>query len=401
MSRIDLRGVIVPSEYDAEWASPFIAKGIITPESSFRAMLAAAAKGEPLTVYVNSPGGSVFSANEMVNAVREWKAETKQPVNVVLGALTASAASAFAIMAADDIQAHANAKMMFHGAWTVSIGGKELHADTAGLLGKINADIKTRLVSKYGLAPETVTEWFAEGREGWLSAQELVDAKLASAIIADPSDVLDFPADAMGEIEKRGLGIAAFLKNQVDAGLADEKQETKDVRGKTDDHPATGGGDPSGDAGGSHGPDADGKPGAVADPTGADYQAGLAAGRTEQAAADAERIEAATKLARQLQGDRDRARAEVAKLTSDIEAVKVEATRRMEASTVAYAEAMKKTEAEHAAIVADMRKKLSEAQQKCERLVSGGMTFSPDTADKAGRTASDVDPRGRLHPALR
>ena len=111
MSRINLRGVIVPSEYDASWAAGYIEKGIIIPESRFRAMLSAATKSEPLEVYVNSPGGSVFSAGEMVNAVREWKAETKQPVNVILGALTASAASAFAIMVADTIRAHANAKM--------------------------------------------------------------------------------------------------------------------------------------------------------------------------------------------------------------------------------------------------------------------------------------------------
>ena len=229
MNKIELRGVIVPSEYDASWAESYIAKGIIIPESRFRAALAAANKKEPLTVYVNSPGGSVFSAGEMVNAVREWKAETKQPVTVTLGALTASAASAFAIMVADEIKAHANAKMMFHGAWTMSMGGKEMHQDTAELLDKINGDIKARLVSKYGMDPETVTEWFAEGREGWLNAQDLMDSKLASGIIEDPSDVIEFNADALGEIENRGLGIAAFLQTNTteaadDSGQADDDQ---------------------------------------------------------------------------------------------------------------------------------------------------------------------------------
>jgi ATP-dependent protease ClpP protease subunit len=226
MNRIELRGVIVPSEYDSSWAEGYIAKGIIIPESRFRSMLASANKKEPLTVYVNSPGGSVFAAGEMVNAVREWKAETGQPVTVVLGALTASAASAFAIMVADQIKAHSNAKMMFHGAWTVSVGGAEMHGDTAELLEKINADIKTRLVSKYGMSPETVTEWFSEGREGWLSASDLVDAKLASEIISDASDVIEFESDALGEIEDRGLGIAAFLKTNTESEINDEAGET-------------------------------------------------------------------------------------------------------------------------------------------------------------------------------
>ena len=391
MSRIDLRGVIVPSEYDASWAEGYIGKGIIIPESRFRASLAAASKSEPLTVYVNSPGGSVFSAGEMVNAVREWKAETKQPVNVVLGALTASAASAFAIMVADKISAHSNAKMMFHGAWTVSVGGKEMHQDTAELLGKINGDIKARLVSKYGMAPETVTQWFAEGREGWLSAQELLDSKLASSIIGDPSDVIEFAADALGEIESRGLGIAAFLNTQA-------KQEKKDVCGKTDANAATGGGDTASKAGGADGVD---KPVPAIDSTSADYQAGLAAGRAEQAAADAERIAAADEQCRKFQGDRDKARAEAEKLTAELTGTKAAGAKALADATDAHAAHAKKIDADHAAVVADMSAKLATAQQKCERLVSGGMTFSPEKADKVGRTSGDVDPRNRLHKALR
>ena len=391
MSRIDLRGVIVPSEYDASWADGYITKGIIIPESRFRSSLAGASKSEPLTVYVNSPGGSVFSAGEMVNAVREWKAETKQPVNVVLGALTASAASAFAIMVADKISAHANAKMMFHGAWTVSVGGKEMHQDTAELLEKINGDIKARLVGKYGMAPETVSEWFAEGREGWLSAQELVDAKLATDIIADPSDVIEFPADALGEIEGRGLGIAALIK-----GL-----EAKDDGAKVDDNAATGGGDTGSEPVGGDGADNAGESGPDADATGSGYQAGLAAGRAEQAATDAGRIASLDEQCRKLQSEKDKARAEADRVTAQLAQWESARQQTLEDAAAGHVAAMKKIETEHFAIVADMSAKLAAAQQKCERLVSGGMTFSPDTADKAGRTAGDVDPRNRLHPSLR
>jgi ATP-dependent protease ClpP protease subunit len=394
MSRINLRGVIVPSEYDASWATPYIDKGIIMPESRFRALLDGASKSEPLSVYVNSPGGSVFSAGEMVNAVREWKAETKQPVTVILGALTASAASAFSIMVADEIKAHANAKMMFHGAWTLSLGGKELHEDTAALLDRINGDIKARLVSKYGMSPELVSEWFEEGREKWLSAQELVDAKLATEIIADPSDVIEFPAEAMDEIEGRGLGIAAFMAEQT-------KQETKNDGVKANNNAATGGGDTGGATGIPDGADHAGKPEPVVDATSADYQAGLAAGRAEQAAADAEKLAASDEQCRKFQGDRDKARAEVERVTGDNAAIKAAAIKDAESVNTAHAAHLANIEKEHSAIVADMRTKLATAQTKCERLVSGGMAFSPDGADKGNRTASDVDPRNRLHKSLR
>jgi hypothetical protein len=284
--------------------------------------------------------------------------------------------------------------MMFHGAWTMSIGGKEMHQDTATLLDKINGDIKARLVSKYGMAPETVTQWFAEGREGWLSAQELVDAKLATEIIADPSDVIDFPADALGEIEGRGIGIAAFLNTQT-------KQEKADVCGKTDADATTGSGDTAGVTGGADGANDAGKSEPAPDPTGAAYQAGLAAGRAEQAAADAERINAADEQCRKFQSDRDKARAEAEKLTAELTGTKAAGAKALADATDAHAAHSKKIDADHAAIVADMSAKLATAQQKCERLVSGGMTFSPEKADKVGRTSGDVDPRNRLHKALR
>jgi ATP-dependent protease ClpP protease subunit len=376
MSRLELRGVIVPSEYDSEWAQKYIDKGIIIPESRFRANLNGVPKGEPLTIYVNSPGGSVFAAGEMINAVREWKAETKQPVTVILGALTASAASAFTIMAADTIKAHANAKMMFHGAWTMSIGGKELHQDTAELLGKINADIKARLVGKYGMSPEVVSEWFAEGREGWLTASELVEAKLASEIIQDPSDVIEYDKESMSEIEGNGLGIAALLQTNVESNHDD---------GTTNDKPAAGGGDSDGDPGASDGAVNDGEP-----DQGGRYQAGVVAGRAEQVAIDAERIEQLEEQSRKLQSDRDKARAEAEKLACQIASL-----------TASNAAQLAQAAERHASELADMTFQLATMQAKCERLVNGGMAFSPDSADKAGRTAGDVDPRNRLHPALR
>jgi ATP-dependent protease ClpP protease subunit len=390
MSRLNLRGVIVPSEYDAKWAESYIERGIIIPESRFRSMLSEAEKGEPLTVYVNSPGGSVFSANEMVNAVREWKAETKQPVSVVLGALTASAASAFSIMVADEIKAHANAKMMFHGAWTLSLGGKELHQDTADLLEKINADIKTRLVSKYGMQPELISEWFSEGREGWLSAQDLKDAGLANEIISDPSDVIEFPSDAIKEIDSRGIGIAAFL-----GGQDGEKEEEvpSDAGGESDADNAGG----AGDKGGEPGAGADDEPPADdAAPGG-----GTASTEKEQSIALLDKLLQLETEKRSLQSDRDKARAEIVALKERLaisKATHAIEVRNLENAHRAQMDSLKKDNELSMEIV---NKKISKVQAKCERLVSGGMAFSPDGADKARRTASDVDPRNRLHPGLR
>ena len=210
--KIDMRGVIVPSYYDSDWTQEYIDKGLMIPESTFRRNLANASKDEPLQVYVNSPGGSVFAAYEMINAVREWKAETGQKAEIIIGAMAASAASAFAVMAGSSAKAHKNAKMMFHGASTEAWGGKEALEDEAELLGKINADIQNTLLQKYDLNPETVVEWFKEGRQGWLNADEMLEAGIVSEIIADDADPVVFDEAAMSAIEENGLKIAAVLE---------------------------------------------------------------------------------------------------------------------------------------------------------------------------------------------
>jgi ClpP class serine protease len=85
--------VIVPSNYDVEWAKDYITRGIIAPESYIRRAIDNYDKSKPMEVYINSPGGSVFSAYEIINALSAWQAETKQPINITVGAMAASAAA--------------------------------------------------------------------------------------------------------------------------------------------------------------------------------------------------------------------------------------------------------------------------------------------------------------------
>ena len=224
MSKLQIRGVIVGPEYDTSWADQYIEKGMIIPESRFRKALAEAPKNEPMELYINSPGGSVFAANEMVNALREWKMETNQPVKATLGAKVASAAASLTIQSADEVTAHKNAMMMFHGAWTGIVGGSDALKDEAGVLDRINGEIKTRLLSKYNLAPETVTDWFREGREGWLNVDELKAAGIVQNVLDSDSDKIKFPKEDVIDLEQRGLKVAAMI----------EMKEADDVHNESD-----------------------------------------------------------------------------------------------------------------------------------------------------------------------
>lgn len=362
MNRIDLRGVIVPSDYDTEWAKQYIERGILMPESYFRRQLADAPADAPLEVYVNSPGGSVFAANEMINAVREWKLTNSQPVTVIVGAMAASAASSFTVAVADSVQAHSNSLMMFHGAYTISFGGKELHEDTAELLGKINADTQTRLVSKYNIAPETVSEWFAESREGWLTADEMKAVGIASEIIGDPADALEFPEDSVLDIEQRGIGIAALLSSNVKTQDAPDEGDEGEPEGGDNDGNDTGADDDAGGEGneGAEGADAGDEGGDEGDSESApepsaERIAGREEGRQGAVAEYADRVAELTAkidglnaLAAQMQSERDKARDELAKAVT-----------------------------QHEKSLSEMSEQLRAATDRVAKFLDGSLTFSP------------------------
>lgn len=221
MSRIEIRGVIVPSNYDLEWMRPYIEKGVVTPESYVRKQIASSDTKKPLELYINSPGGSVFAAYELINTLAAWRMDNGQPVNITIGAMAASAASAIAILSGANLKAFRNSKLMFHGAWTDTVGGAEAHKDTAALLEQINADIKAALVGKYGIPVETVDQWFAEGRQGWINASEAKQYGMVSEIVDNDDEEIKFVEGDIAGIEANGLAIASlFTAKEPEAVVA-------------------------------------------------------------------------------------------------------------------------------------------------------------------------------------
>lgn len=210
MKRIEIRGVIVPSAYDCEWLADYIAKGLFTPESRIRTALASA--NDDVELYINSQGGSVFAGNEMINALKQFKA-TGRKLEITVGSMAASmAANIVAMSGADRVKAFNNSKFMFHGAYGLTEGGKGAHEDSAVMLASINNDVIAKLLTLPGAKKAEVKGWFEEGRMGWLSAKQALDMGLINEI-ADASDV---PLAAMDKeaaakmLETSGLDVAAL-----------------------------------------------------------------------------------------------------------------------------------------------------------------------------------------------
>jgi len=220
---INISGVIVPSDFDGDWFADEIELGLITPLSRVQKAIAAADPSAALIVKINSPGGSVFAAYEMVNSLVEWRIANKQPIQIVAGAMAASAASCICTMLGP-VSAHENTKFMYHSAVSVSIGGPGAMEDTRDLLDKINAEITMALVNRYNADPDMVAEWFQEGRMGWLTANEAQQIGLVKEIIPVQADEIEFTEQDINGMQARGLSVAAMLETNKETG--EGKMET-------------------------------------------------------------------------------------------------------------------------------------------------------------------------------
>lgn len=135
----------------------------------------AAAQVGTIHLRINSPGGEVFAAQAMAQAVKEHPAKVVAHID----GLAASSASWLAL-SADEVHIASGGMIMIHQAMTYAVGNaKDMHA-TAAMLEKIDRVLVDLYVEATGQTEERIAEWMAA--ETWFSAQEAVDAGFASSI---------------------------------------------------------------------------------------------------------------------------------------------------------------------------------------------------------------------------
>src|ERR1051325_2166278 len=72
-------------------------------------------------VHINSPGGDVFAASNIANALREQQASKGRTVETIVDGIAASAASII-LMAGSTIKVADNGVVMVHNPWTIAVG---------------------------------------------------------------------------------------------------------------------------------------------------------------------------------------------------------------------------------------------------------------------------------------
>ena len=132
----------------------------------------------PLTLRLNSPGGSVFDAVAIYNALKRHAG----PVSVWIDGIAASAAS-YVAMAGDEVVMPENAFLMIHDPSGFVMGTADDMRAMAEALEKIKASLVAGYVAKSGGAEDDIAALMA--KETWLDAAEAVELGFADRL-AEP-----------------------------------------------------------------------------------------------------------------------------------------------------------------------------------------------------------------------
>lgn len=168
--------------------------GVITAKSFVAELEKLPEAVRTIRVHINSPGGDVFGALNIANALRDQRASRGRKVETIVEGLAASAASVI-VMAGDPVRMSDNALLMIHNPWTYAIGEAADMQKAAEELDKV----RNTLVTTY--------QWHSELDDGeikalmdavtWMDADDAIDKGFADEVVEGLS--------AMASIHPLGL----------------------------------------------------------------------------------------------------------------------------------------------------------------------------------------------------
>lgn len=136
-------------------------------------------KGGVINLRINSPGGDVFAAQAICQAIRDTSAKVVAHID----GYAASAATVIAT-AADEIKISEGGMYMVHCGWTMALGNATEMRATADLLDKVDSTICAQYARKSGKSAEEIMAIMQA--ETWFTAQEAVDAGFTDSISISP-----------------------------------------------------------------------------------------------------------------------------------------------------------------------------------------------------------------------
>lgn len=178
-----------------------------TAEAFVAELDAAAASGADILVSLNSPGGDVFDAFTIYNALRRYAGRVTTRVDGV----AASAASLVA-MAGDQLVMPDNAQLMIHNAWVLTGGTAEDLRKTAEMMDKIRDGVVAAYARKSGLEADKLVEMM--DATTWMTALE-AQALGFCDVIEDPIR-LQMSSDSAAEVLRKHKNLPAEVAAMLD-----------------------------------------------------------------------------------------------------------------------------------------------------------------------------------------
>lgn len=168
--KIYIKGAIIPN--DDKWIYDWFEIESTCPKE-VRAIIDAA-KGEPLDVYIDSGGGSIFAGSDIYSALRAYEGR----VNIHVTGLAASAASIIAMAGYSDISP--TAMLMVHNVSCTSRGDYHDMDKSSEMLQQANKAMAAAYIAKTGLSESEVLAMM--DKETWMPAADAVSMKLIDKI---------------------------------------------------------------------------------------------------------------------------------------------------------------------------------------------------------------------------
>lgn len=134
-----------------------------------------------INLHINSPGGFVFDAVAMYDALSNSVAN----VNVEINGLAASAAS-FLAMAGNSVRIADAGRMMMHDAQGIAMGGPDDMREYGDLLESVSNDIAGIYAKRAGGKPEAWRS--AMKATTWYNSSQAIDSKLADGLTSSTKE---------------------------------------------------------------------------------------------------------------------------------------------------------------------------------------------------------------------
>lgn len=178
MTRIDVKGVIIPNE--DKWVYEWFEIENTTPNDVLNAL---PTDNSPVEVVINSGGGDVFSGSEIYTTLKDYPGS----VTVKIVGIAASAASVIA-MAGDKVLISPTAQIMIHNVASVAQGDYRVMKHEAEVLKNYNKSIANAYMLKTGLSQEELLNLM--DKETWLNAQQAKEKGFVDEIMFDSTNRL-------------------------------------------------------------------------------------------------------------------------------------------------------------------------------------------------------------------